>query len=874
MKTLIAILTISALLSATRAEVGLPQIFSNGMILQREMPVPIWGTADPGEKIVVSFAGQIVSDQANTNGNWLIKLAPLEASNEARTLSIKATNQIVLKNILVGEVWLCSGQSNMAGTFVAQKGRRIHPDDFKTDYSRFRFNGHNKGWDTISEKTQNRLSMVAYYFGKDIYRNLNVPVGLITRYNSGTPIQAWMPRKAAEEIRETLKIPKNWRDPQDKPPRFPGAQFDEKIAPIIPYALRGAIWYQGERNAKSETAFEYDKLLAFHIKTWRDLWGKRADLKPRLFPFYYIQIPTQVSPVTAEWPWLRDRMRRALDITENTGMAICYDEGPSLHPENKEPFGKRLALHALANDYGNKSLVPSGPLLDEVKIKGDEAILSFHHIGGGLVSKSGDEELNYFEISGKDGEYVPAEARIDGDTVTVRSEPIPNPVYVRYLFRKSEPSPEVSLLNKEGLPASSFITDDFPPKRTGGFKPTELPWIERAKNPIPPQALQSKFDSPPDLGLAPEVTDLNAKDISYSLEQKIPYLKKPFINASPKDRKDGLKVGTLGVDGGNKELILKFAQEIAKESPDPKTSKTDSLLISYKGKLVFESYYRRGRQNYPHYQMSITKSYTALAMGRAIQLGHLKMEDLDTPAIHFLTDIDPSKMVKGASQITLDHAMTMRSGIRLPEKKIRQLVKNQNQLKGQGQIQAYLQHSRPIPAPPREFKYQASDPSLTMQVLDAVVPGTAEDFIEAKFLGELGIQNYAWQPDTSGLPKSAAGSSLCSRDMVKIGQLVLNNGQWNGQQFLPADFIKRATDPLAYSNGENNYGYFWWSNEPRVNGKKYLCKAGRGAGGQYILIFPQLDLITVITAHNKGMGTMLKDAPQKIITAFTTPSSR
>ena len=170
MKTLITILTIGALLSATHAEVKLPQIFSNGMILQREMPVPIWGTADPGEKIVVSFADQIVTDQANTNGKWLIKLAPLEASNEAQTLSIKATNQVVLKNILVGEVWLCSGQSNMAGTFVEKKGRRIHPDDFKTDYSRFRFNGHNKGWDTISQETQNRLSMVAYYFGKDIYQ--------------------------------------------------------------------------------------------------------------------------------------------------------------------------------------------------------------------------------------------------------------------------------------------------------------------------------------------------------------------------------------------------------------------------------------------------------------------------------------------------------------------------------------------------------------------------------------------------------------------------------------------------------------------------------------------------------------------------------
>ena len=465
----------------THGDIKLPAIFSDDMILQREMPVPVWGTANPGEIVTVSFAGQSVSGKADAEGQWLLKLDPLETSREKQTLTIKGANEISLKNVLVGEVWLCSGQSNMAGTFTESKGRRINPRDFETDYSRFRFNGHNKGWDTVSHKSQNKLSMVAYYFGKDLYRELDVPVGLITRYNSGTPIQAWMPKEAAEQIRTKLKIPGNWRDPQDKEPRSPGFQFDEKIAPIVPFAFRGVIWYQGERNAKSETAFEYDQLLAFHIKTWRDLWAKHAKLDPRSFPFYYIQVPTQESPTTGEWPWLRDRMRRALDLTENTGMAVCYDHGPSLHPKNKEPFGQRLALLALANEYERKDIVPSGPLLHQVTIEGNKATLSFHHVGGGLVSKSGDKTLKFFELAGADGKYAPADAHIEGDTVAVQSKAIPKPLYVRYLFRKPKPNPDVSLLNAEGLPASSFMTDNFIPKRNGGLKPAEARRLEREK---------------------------------------------------------------------------------------------------------------------------------------------------------------------------------------------------------------------------------------------------------------------------------------------------------------------------------------------------------------------------------------------------------
>ncbi len=226
----------------------------------------------------------------------------------------------------------------------------------------------------------------------------------------------------------------------------------------------------------------------------------------------------------------------------------------------------------------------------------------------------------------------------------------------------------------------------------------------------------------PSNGLAPEVPGLNLKDKLYQLEAQLPDLEKPYISAAPDDKKDGLVVGRLGVDGGDRAMIEAFANELAATAKDEKAGNVDSMLIGYRGKLLFESYYRRGRANFPHYQMSITKSYTALAVGRAIQLGMLKMEDLDKPAISFLKALDTTKIVAGADTITLAQAMQMGSGIRLAKEKEKELMKNPAQLKGLGELQAYLQHSDPIPPMPREFKYQEPDTAIAMQVVNAVLP--------------------------------------------------------------------------------------------------------------------------------------------------------
>jgi len=369
----------------------------------------------------------------------------------------------------------------------------------------------------------------------------------------------------------------------------------------------------------------------------------------------------------------------------------------------------------------------------------------------------------------------------------------------------------------------------------------------------------------PSNGLAPEVPGLNLKDKLYQLEAQLPDLEQPFIGFAPAEKNDGLGVGELGVDGGDRSAVEAFANDIAAAAKDEKAGNVDSMLISYRGKLLFESYYRRGRANFPHYQMSITKSYTALAIGRAIQLGLLKMDDLDKPAINFLKELDATKLVAGADSITLAQAMQMSSGIRLADEKAKEVMKNPAQLKGQAEIQAYLQFSEPIPEMPRQFKYQEPDTAIAMQVLNAVAPGGAEEFIRTELLGRIGITQYHWESAISGLPKSAAGSSILSRDMLKFGQLILNKGKWKGEQLIPEAYLVRATTP---SQINEHYGFFWWVDDFNIGGKSYHAIEGRGAGGQFIFMFPELDLVTVITSHDKGMGDMLKTLPQRIIPAF------
>lgn len=353
----------------------------------------------------------------------------------------------------------------------------------------------------------------------------------------------------------------------------------------------------------------------------------------------------------------------------------------------------------------------------------------------------------------------------------------------------------------------------------------------------------------------------------------IPELETAYMDASPLDRSDGIPIGKLGVDGGNEELIMKLAQEIS----DGKHGKFDSLLIAHKGKLLFESYYLRGRVDLPHPQSSAGKIYYSLALGRAIQLGYLTMADLDKPLVSFLKDLDPKKFTKGAEKITLRHALTMRSGIRITQDqwdKWDATVKNLDSLKGQGIVQTHLELSAPITAESQTFKYQ-NDPMLVMQVIEAVVPGSAKDFIKNELLDKLGITTYGWKIDeVSGLPDS---SSMTSRSMVKFGFLVVNKGKWNGEQLIPENYIVNATQRLI-STGDDDifgggkdvsnqgYGYYWWSADLKNGDKSYFSVSAQGGGGQYIILIDDLDLMVVVTAHD------LEDTTQQLVAERILPA--
>lgn len=679
--------------------------------------------------------------------------------------------------------------------------------------------------------------------------------------------------------------------------QYPQHIYNAMIVPVRPYGIRGMIWYQGERNSKNAPQAEhYRQQLPMMIAHFRETWHEQSEGNvAEDFPFQFTQLPSwnppQTKPVEgveASWTVNRESMRLVANDFSNVGMVVSIDTGDAveLHPKNKKPIGIRHALLALEQTYGEE-VVGSGPRFRKQTIGDGQIILTFDSIGGGLTPAR-EGELDSFAIAGEDREWRWAQARIENDTVIVSAPDVRKPVAVRYAWAMN-PSQRNLLYNRDGLPASPFRTDDWPlfdpaaplvevlkPQKPDGYvagdwrrpKMTAVP-DEVVVGPIASQnvAVSPAVEAPVVAdGLAPEVTDLNAEDVSYALEAKLPDLEEPFINPRPNHRDDGIPVGALTRQNSDRRAILRFAREIAAGQHGD----IDSFLLMKDGRLVFESYFRRGRANYPHYQMSITKSYTAMAVGRAIQLGYLSMDDLDKPATSFLKDLDPAQFVEGAADITLAEALNMHSGIRIDPNKAKELMKNPAALKGQAQIQAYLSNSAPIPPSPREYKYQGADPSIAMQVIEAVVPGTAREFIETELLGKMGITNFAWQDDVSGLPKSAAGSSMRSRDMMKWGMLVMNEGRWSDQQLLGPGFVKRATDRLYTNKQGTSYGFFWWRHDMAVGDRRIDCISGRGAGGQFILMFPELDLVAVITAHNKGMGSMLKSFPEKVLPAFLT----
>ncbi|MFK7954905.1 MAG: serine hydrolase domain-containing protein [Lysobacterales bacterium] len=369
-----------------------------------------------------------------------------------------------------------------------------------------------------------------------------------------------------------------------------------------------------------------------------------------------------------------------------------------------------------------------------------------------------------------------------------------------------------------------------------------------------------------------------SKDVPSGEEDSIrdiPRLENAFSDTAPKDRQDGLVMGELGVDGGDKDKILKLVQEIA----DGQHKKVNSLLIAHKGKFVFESYFLSGRVNLTHPQASATKTYTSLALGRAIQLGYLTMADLDKPVISFLKELDPTQFVNGAERVTLHQALTMRTGIRLNDEKAEALRKHRDQMIGQSLVQNLLEQSDPVTAQSqRDFAYGHYSSPLVMQVIDAVVPGTAEAFIKRELFGKMGITTYGWSTGMGGLPSAGSRASVTSRDMLKLGTLAINKGQWNGEQLIPQAYIARATQPILYPGDDSifgggkdvsnqGYGYFWWSGDLKSGDKRYFSTSAQGGGGQFIILIDELDLIVVSTGHERHPVT-LQMVAEHVLPAF------
>jgi sialate O-acetylesterase len=497
------IFTFFGLIQPAIADVKPHALISDRMVLQRGVKVPIWGTADDGETVTVRFQGATATATAQ-KGKWIAYLDDLKVGGPYE-MTISGKNTIEYKNVLVGEVWICSGQSNMEmglgacanaqETIAHSKNPMIRLFTVPRVPAASPVRDIEGKWNECGPKTVGGFSGVAYYFGRDVQKALNVPVGLIHTSWGGTPAESWTsaPTLRAEpslrymaenqeralagypkvldeyiarisryrnKVENSVKKGEDWRGPP-APPASPsknawGASmlYNGMIAPLLPYAIRGAIWYQGESNAGR--AYEYRTLMPTLIKDWRAAW-KLGD-----FPFFMVQLAPfmkiDTEPKESAWAELRDAQLHTTLTLPNTAEAVITDVGEEydIHPRRKEPVGARLALAARALAYGEK-IEYLGPVFKGMQVEGDKIVLSFDHVGKGLAQKG--EHLTGFTIAGADRKFANAQAEIRDDKVIVRSPKVLKPVAVRFGWANF---PVVNLWNKDGLPATPFRTDRFP----------------------------------------------------------------------------------------------------------------------------------------------------------------------------------------------------------------------------------------------------------------------------------------------------------------------------------------------------------------------------------------------------------------------------
>lgn len=467
MKLIPPVLVSLALAAGLHADVQLPTLFGDHMVMQRGLPIHVWGLSDPSEEITVAFRHQQVQVTASDIGVWQTYLDP-SGPGGPHTLEVRGNNELRIEDIYVGDVWVGSGQSNMvwplenSDNAEQEIANANHPGIryFKVDQSTSDVPLEDVGgeWRVVSPETASEFSGVAYFFARDIHQTQGVPIGVIQTAWGGTPAEAWTSLETIKDDRALSGLVSSYdraarlARSRGREPRLhhkPSALFSAMIAPLTGYAIRGVIWYQGENNGNRGQGVLYRRLFRALIQDWRAEWGIGN------FPFLFVQLANYGKVSAAgTWPEVREAQAMALGLA-NTGMAVTIDIGESddIHPRNKQDVGRRLALAARAVAYGETGLEYSGPMFRQATWEGSEVRLWFDHTAGGLEARGGP--LAGFEVAGANGGFYIGEAHISGNTVVVSNPAVVAPVQVRYAWASD---PDANLFNSAGLPASPFRT--------------------------------------------------------------------------------------------------------------------------------------------------------------------------------------------------------------------------------------------------------------------------------------------------------------------------------------------------------------------------------------------------------------------------------
>ena len=819
---------------AARAELRLGPLFRDGAVLQRDKPVPVWGWSDPGQSVKVVFRSAALETVAGADGRWQVLLPAMPACAQPATLTVSAKETATVRDVLVGEVWLCSGQSNMewhlrdATNAEQEIAGAAFPliREFRVPHVIAETPQRDVGgtWVEASPETAGSFSAVAYFFARDLHRALNVPVGLINTSWGGKMIEVFMSAEALAGDPAFAAVEKRWQEEQARLPaqqaayekkaaagakgmdpravvaqHRPSCLFNGMISPVIPYGLRGALWYQGEHNISR--AGEYRAQLSALIADWRTKFGQGD------FPFYFAQLSSFDAPLDKSregYALLREAQAQTLVVT-NTGMAVTIDIGTpaNVHPRNKQDVGARLARLAKAKTYGLGGEW-SGPVLTSAIREGQALRLTFEHAAGGVVLRPTTKPA--FEVAGADGAFKPAVARTKGDALIVQSEAVNEPTSVRYAWGNA---PDASLFNAEGLPAAPF------------------------RQPIEKEKERARAVSSP----------AAAGTLAFALQ--------PFVD-------DRVLAGAV-VLVADKERVLDLEAVGYADVAAKRPMATNALF----------------------WIASMSKPITAAALMMLVDEGKVNVDD---PVEKYLPEFKgltvAEKKDKGAAPrqpkhlITVKNLLTHTSGMSFRSEIEKPTL----------DIGSLAERVRSYAAMPLEFepdtKYQYSNAGINTagRIVEVVSGMSYEAFLEARLFQPLGMRDTTFWPDARQLarlakayrgtsdkadieetpvdqlryplsdrtrgPIPAGGLFSTAADVARFSQMLLNNGELAGRRYLSDAAVREMTRKQTGSEVEKDYGFGL-----QTTGTKF---GHLGKYGTNFSVDTQRELITVFMVQNAG----------------------